>query len=95
MVSSETIKADFLRQTMHKLIQNMYYSRPICWYIFHEVNASDTYFALVNKNLNGSNVTTKLLPAYFSYKMMDQNWHYYDTISSLPLEQTGIKIIKK
>lgn len=76
-VSSEEIKADYLRQTMHILIQNMHYSRPICWYIFHEKNASNTYFALVKKSLSGDTVTTDYLPAYSSFKGMDQNWNYY------------------
>lgn len=95
MVNSETIKADYLRQTMQKLIQNLHYSRPICWYIFHEVNATNSYYGLINKNLSGSDVKTNFLPAYFSFKGMDKNWHYYNTIVSLSPGPTGIKTIMK
>jgi len=77
MVSNETKKADYLKQTMHKIIQDLHYSRPICWYIFHEINANNTYFSLVKKTLSKGVIKTKFLPAYFSYKRMNKNWNYY------------------
>jgi hypothetical protein len=76
-VSNEQMKADYLVQTMKMLIQNMHYSRPICWYIFHEKNADNTYFSLVKKNMNGDTVNTNYLPAYYSFKGMNQKWNYY------------------
>ncbi|MDP4289620.1 MAG: hypothetical protein Q8908_00910 [Bacteroidota bacterium] len=85
IVSSEEIKAVYLKETIQMLIQNMPYSRPICWYIFHEVNANNTYFGLVTKYLNGSNVETTFLPAYVAFKGMDQNWsHYARSVSANP-----------
>lgn len=76
-VTTEEIKADYLVQTMNMLIKNMHYSRPICWYIFHEKNAENTYFALVKKNMSGDQVNTTFLPAYSSFKNLDRNWNYY------------------
>jgi len=77
IVTSEKIKADYLKQTMHLLIQNLHYTRPICWYIFHEVNASKTYFSLVKKEMVGDTITTDFLPAYYSFKELNKNWNYY------------------
>lgn len=76
-VATEEIKADYLVQTMKMLIKNMSYSRPVCWYIFHEKNAENTYFSLVKKSKEGEIINTNFLPAYYSFRKMDKSWNYY------------------
>jgi len=77
IVTDETIKAAHLEETMKKLIANLHYSRPVFWYIFHEKNASNTYFSLVKKYTSDGNVKTEFLPAYYTFKGMNKNWSYY------------------
>lgn len=92
-VSSEVQKGAYLREMMFLLIKNLKYSRPIFWYIFHEVDASSTYFSLVKKYWVGSEVKTDFLAAYYSYQGLNQNWNYYATIPELPAEATSNETI--
>ena len=71
-VPDEDTKAAYLKETYQKLMMNLTWVRPICWYILHEVNPGSNYFNLL-KRANDTDPAT-FLPAYNTYKNMDKKW---------------------
>jgi len=71
-VPNEDTKATYLMETYQKLMSNLPFVRPICWYILHEVNPGSNYYNLLVRTNNTDSAT--ILPAYNTYKNMDDNW---------------------
>lgn len=71
-VPDEDTKALYLKETYQKIMVNLQWVRPICWYILHEVNPGSNYYNLLVRTNNTDPAT--LLPAYTTYKNLDDKW---------------------
>ncbi|MDI3318376.1 hypothetical protein [Pinibacter soli] len=74
-LNNEAEKAQAMKSMYEKLMANMHWKRPICWYLLHEEAPGKNYFNLTG--LDSATGRKIFYPAYDTLRSMNKGWSYY------------------